>query len=182
MWNIVAHIQSFFFFIKTKKIIFLEVTMTIGENTSSKCLQCIKYDNSPRKSLMWKNVVLYLFSPNIGLFVHSWSPPSLKGDGPSKNLIIWEVPTILLERGITLKMGGVDVEMGGCHFFITLMFNCIYCVWRGKVKFPLLHFGSSVFWVNHARFSSKSFYYYNILSFAYFWSILMFTENADNFI
>ena len=25
-----------------------------------------------------------------------------------------------------------------------------------KVKFPLLHFGSSVFWVNHARFSSKS--------------------------
>ena len=47
MWNIVAHIQSFVFFIKTKKMIFLEVTMTIiGENTSIKCLQCIKYDNS----------------------------------------------------------------------------------------------------------------------------------------
>ena len=36
-----------FFFIKTKKMIFLEVTMTtIGKNTSTKCLQCIKYDNS----------------------------------------------------------------------------------------------------------------------------------------
>ena len=36
-----------FFFIKTKKIIFLEVKMTIiGEITSIKCLQCIKYDNS----------------------------------------------------------------------------------------------------------------------------------------
>ena len=23
--------------------------------------------------------------------------------------------------------GGVDVEMGGCHF--TLQFNCIYCVY-----------------------------------------------------
>ena len=41
----------------------------IGENTS-KCLQCIKYNNSWRKStLMWKNVVLNLFSPKIGPFV-----------------------------------------------------------------------------------------------------------------
>ena len=46
MWNIAAHIQSFVFFIKTKKMIFLEVTVTIGEDTSTKCLQCIKYDNS----------------------------------------------------------------------------------------------------------------------------------------
>ena len=44
MWNVVAHI---FFFIKTKKMIFPEVTMAIiSENTSAKCLQCIKYDNS----------------------------------------------------------------------------------------------------------------------------------------
>ena len=47
MWNIAAHILSFVFSIKTKKMIFLKVTMTIiGENTSTKCLQCIKYDNS----------------------------------------------------------------------------------------------------------------------------------------
>ena len=70
MWNIAAHIQSFIFFIKTKKVIFVKVTMTIiSENTSTKCLQCIKYDNSYRKSLMWKNVVLYLFSPKISPFV-----------------------------------------------------------------------------------------------------------------
>ena len=28
--------------------------------------------------------------------------------------------------GINLKRGGVDVKMGGCHFFITLRFNHIY--------------------------------------------------------
>ena len=31
----------------------------------------------------------------------------------------------------------------------------LLCV-GGKVKFPLLHFSYSVFWVNHVRFSSKS--------------------------
>ena len=55
------------------------------------------------------------------------------------------------KEGITLKRGiggGVDVEMGRCHFSITLQFNCIYCV--------QLQFGSSFFCVNHARFSSNS--------------------------
>ena len=46
MQNIAAHILSFFF-IKTKEMIFAEVKMTvIGENTSTKCLQCNKYHNS----------------------------------------------------------------------------------------------------------------------------------------
>ena len=40
----------------------------IDKNKSAKCLQCLKYDNSQTKSLMWKNVVLYLFSPKIGTF------------------------------------------------------------------------------------------------------------------
>ena len=35
-------------------------------------------------------------------------PPIIKEDKPEK--------------------GGVDVEMGGCHVFITLQFNHIYCV------------------------------------------------------
>ena len=49
----------------SKKMIFLEVEMTIiGENTSTKCLQCIKYD-----AILNKNAVLYLFSPKIGPFV-----------------------------------------------------------------------------------------------------------------
>ena len=33
----------------------------------------------------------------------------------------------------------VDVEMGGCNFFITLQFSSItFTVCLGKVKFPLL--------------------------------------------
>ena len=43
-----SHLKFFFFFfIKTKEVIFPEVTMAIiVENTSTKYLQCIKYDNS----------------------------------------------------------------------------------------------------------------------------------------
>ena len=39
--------------------------------------------------------------------------------------------------------GGADVEMEGCHFFITLQFNWIYCVWRkSKVSFVTFWFSS----------------------------------------
>ena len=68
--------------------------------------------------------------------------PQLFSVGPSKNWVTCGVPKILIERRDNPEKGGVDVEMGGCHFFITLMFNCIYCVYRGKVKFPLLYFSS----------------------------------------
>ena len=44
---------------------------------------------------------------------------------------------------------GVNVEMGELPLFTTLQFNCIYCMCVGEeargIKFPLLHFGSSVF-------------------------------------
>ena len=61
----------------------------------------------------------------------------------------WAVPKILPERGDNPEKGdsggagggGVDGEMGRCHFFITLQFNFIYCV--------QLQFGSSFFCVNH---------------------------------
>ena len=77
---------------------------------------------------------------------------------PSKNWVTWGGGTnFLLERGNSPKKGEeVDLEMGGWHFFITLQFSCIYCVCREKVNFPLLHSDSSFFWINHARFSSKS--------------------------
>ena len=59
-------------------------------------------------------------------------PPFLiKGEvGPSKNWVTKEgVQNFLLERGDKPeKGGGGDAEMGGCHFFITLHFNHIYCV------------------------------------------------------
>ena len=144
MWNIVAHIQSFFFFIKTKKIIFLEVTMTIGENTSSKCLQCIKYDTSPRKSLMWKNVVLYLFSPNIGLFIHSWSPPSLKGDGPSKNLITWGGTNNFARKGNNPENGGSWCRNGGLSLFyyFNVQLHLLCVAGKSKVSFITFWFFS----------------------------------------
>ena len=41
----------------------------------------------------------------------------------------------------------MGVGGGGATFFITLQFNRIYCVCVGKVKFPLLFFGSLVFLV-----------------------------------
>ena len=60
-----------------------------------------------------------------------------------------EVPKIFLERGDNPEKGrgggGVDVEMGGCHFFIILQFSYIYCICVGKVKFSLLCFDSLVF-------------------------------------
>ena len=66
-------------------------------------------------------------------------------------------PKTLLERGDNLEKVGIDIEIGGgksCHFFITLQLNCIYCMFREKVKFTLLHFDPSIFEVSHARFSS----------------------------
>ena len=44
----------------------------------------------------------------------------------------------------------------------------------GVIKFPLLRFNSSVFWVNHAKFPSKSLYYWNIVAFVYFWFFFFF--------
>ena len=46
--------------------------------------------------------------------------------------------------------------------YLTLLCYCYcYCYFKhtpsSKVKFVLLHFYSSVFWVNHTRFSSKTF-------------------------
>ena len=56
--------------------------------------------------------------------------------------------------GVTLKRE-VHLEMGGCHFLL-LYSSIAFTVCGGKVKFLLLHFGSSVFCVNDARFSFKS--------------------------
>ena len=54
----------------------------------------------------------------------------------------------LLERGDKTEKGGggVDVEMEGCHVFITLQFNHIYCVWR-ESKVSII-----TFWI-FSRFS-----------------------------
>ena len=67
----------------------------------------------------------------------------------------------MLERGDNPENGGVvDVEMGGCYFFITLHYFqlhllsvCVCVCWGGggglgvggALNFPLLHFSASVF-------------------------------------
>ena len=71
----------------------------------------------------------------------------------------------MLERGGSLEKSGVDKEMarrGGCHFLITLHFNCIYHVWGEKVKFPLLLFDSSILAMQDSHpslYSTKTFYH-----------------------
>ena len=53
-------------------------------------------------------------------------------------------PPFARKGGQTYK-GGVDVEMGGCHFFSYFTIQSyLLCVW-GKVRFRALLFGSSVF-------------------------------------
>ena len=50
--------------------------------------------------------------------------------------------------------GGGDVEMGGCHVWITLQCSSVTFTVSGGSKVPFIPFGSSVFSVSHARFSS----------------------------
>ena len=82
---------------------------------------------------------------------------------------------VLLEREDKPVKGGGGWMGGarGCHCFITLLFNHIYCVLGGEIRFPLLLFGSLVFWVSHARFWSKFLFYWNLISFVHFWSIMV---------
>ena len=52
--------------------------------------------------------------------MHSWTPIFIKGGG---------VRTFQKKGGINMKRG-VDVQIGGCHFFTILQLNLIYCVCR----------------------------------------------------
>ena len=63
MWNIAAHIWSFVFFIKTKKMIFLEAKVTvIGEDMSTKCLQYSALNMIIHKeSHSWEKVQFYTY-------------------------------------------------------------------------------------------------------------------------
>ena len=92
---------------------------------------------------------------------------------PSKNWVFFGgVRNILLEREINLKRSGggeVDVEMEGLplfyyftvqsHLLCVCLCVCVCVGGGGCVRFPLLLFGSLVFWVSHARFSCKSLLY-----------------------
>ena len=89
-------------------------------------------------------------------------PPLIKGGGlgPSKNWVTWGLPKIFLERGDNPEKKGDWCRNGGLplFYYFTVQFHllCVCVCGGGGVKFALLHFDSSVFWVNHTRFSSKS--------------------------
>ena len=123
-------------------------------NTDNNNTHWIDLENDHNSSLSLK-------PSNLELLVsqHSLNSPTLNKVGGrtfQKLSDLRDGPKFLLERRITQRRGGVNVEMGVASCFITLQFNYIYCMCVGKVSFPLLRFDSSVFWVNHARFSSKS--------------------------
>ena len=73
--------------------------------------------------------------------IHSWTPPFIEGQGRTRKLGHWwgGLQKFLLEMGDKSEKGGgggADVEMVGCHFFITLQVSHIYCVcWESKVPF-----------------------------------------------
>ena len=110
----------------------------------------------------WAYRYIYVMCAWVELKDHSWnSPPPaplLKGGGRTfEKLSNMGGDTIFFARkeGSTCKLG-VDVEMAGCHFFSYFKIQSyLLCVCVGKVRFPLLLFGSSAFWVSHARFWSK---------------------------
>ena len=101
-------------------------------------------------------------------------PPLLKGEGvgPSKNWVTLRVPKFLLERGDNPEKGGLCRNGGMPLFFITSQFNYILCMYVGKVKFSLIRFNSSVFWVNH-KILIQVFILLKHCTLVYFWSILI---------
>ena len=64
----------------------------------------------------------------------------------------------LLVRGDNPEKGGVNVEKGGggVATFLLLYRSITFTVCEGKIRFPLLLFGSSVFRVSHTRLPSNS--------------------------
>ena len=88
-------------------------------------------------------------------------PPLIKGEGGGGNgvgrLVLGGYQKFCQKGEITLKKGGWYRNGGGelpLSYYFTVQLH-ILCVGK-KVKFAVLHFDSSVIWVNHARFSSKS--------------------------
>ena len=91
-------------------------------------------------------------------------PPFLikgRGLGPSKNWVTWEGLNFLLKREDKPERGGGGkgwCKNGGLPLLL-LYSSVTFTVSVGKIRFPLLFFRPSNFWVSHARFSSKSLLY-----------------------
>ena len=76
------------------------------------------------------------------------------------------VQNFLLKKGDKPEKGGGNVEMGvGTSFTILQLSSITFTMCVDKVRFPLLLFGFSIFWISHARFSST----FSAKSFAKTW-------------
>ena len=80
------------------------------------------------------------------------------------------VQTFLLKMGHKPEKGGLPL--------LSLFFFITFTLCEGKVRFPLLLFGSSVFRVSHARFSSNLVSFDLHISDPFWWS----AKNVDCFI
>ena len=80
---------------------------------------------------------------------HSWNapPPLLKGGGYDLQKIESPggLPKTLLKRGDNPERGGGLMQKWEVATFLLLYSSIASTVCWGKVNFPLLHFGSSVF-------------------------------------
>ena len=84
---------------------------------------------------------------------HSWNPSPLIKGGRGRTFQklsqLGGTKIFARKRKMVGWCGNVGLPLF-CYFTFQLH---LFCVW---VKFPLLRIDSSVFWVNHTRFSSKS--------------------------
>ena len=93
----------------------------------------------------FNSCTLYLFKAGVCYFFKNYFSPNdiivgtsplLKGWQDLLKIELYEI--FALERGDKPEKG-LDVKMRGCHFFITLQFNHIYCV-SGESKVPFIIF------------------------------------------
>ena len=104
--------------------------------------------------LKWQTKFLTLLSQFAFKFIVGPPPPLLK-DLPKIESLWGGLQNFLLERGDKPEKGAW-CRKGGLPLFLLLYSSITFTVCGGKVRFHLLLFRSSVFWVSHAQFSSKS--------------------------
>ena len=117
---------------------------------------CFDLQNDDKQNQIKATEVYFLwtfFKKHFQAIVARHPPPPFPlikfgGVRPSKNWVLLGggVQNFLLERGNKTGKRALMQKWGCCHFFYNLQFSSIpFIVCGGKVRFPLLLFGSSLF-------------------------------------